>query len=499
MRIAFEDHDALGLADLVRRREVSATELVDSCIAAVEQRNPQLNAVVTTMFDEARSTAAALPADTTAPFAGVPFFMKDLGQAVAGVRFMRGSRFFSKDVPDHDSTLVQRYRRAGLVIVGKTSTPEFGLAPYTEPELTGPTKNPWSLAHNTGGSSGGSGAVVAARIAPMAHASDGGGSIRIPASICGVFGLKPTRGRTPHGPDVSEGWFGLSMEHALTLSVRDSAALLDASDGYEEGAPYDAPPKTGPFLAEVGKSPGKLRVLLCKKPFLPSDPHRDVLTAADDAAKLCESLGHTVEERELPVDPDAFAVDFTTLVAVATANDIDDGGRSLGREPRRQDFETMTWIVAMLGRTISATKLEAARRRIGALARRIAEVQRNYDVILTPTIGGPPPLLGALKPSAVEARAQQVIAATNLTPLFHIGPLVLAIAKKTFAFIPYTPLANVTGQPSMSVPLFWNADGLPIGVMFTGRFGDEATLFRLAGQLEAARPWRARRPPLITR
>ncbi len=487
------DHDALGLAELVRRREVTPTELVEACIANVERLNPQLNAVVTPMFDAARAAAAEdLP---PGPFRGIPFFVKDLAQAVAGVRFTRGGRFYADDVPKHDSTLIERYRRAGLVLVGKTNTPELGLTPFTEPLLHGPTHNPWSLAHNTGGSSGGAGAVVGARIAPMAHGGDGGGSIRIPASICGVFGLKPTRGRTPVGPDAGEGWFGLALDHALTLSVRDSAALLDATDGYERGAPYDAPPKTGPFLEEASRAPGKLRIALCKTPFLPGAPHPDVLAAVDDAAKLCESLGHHVEERELPIDRDQLAVDFTTLVAVATACDIDEAARVVGRRATHRDFETSTWVVGLLGRTMGGAKLENARRRLHALARRVADFQASFDVILTPTLGAPPPRIGSLAPHGVEASAQRLIAAMGLRSVLRIDALVDVIAKKTFAFIPYTPLANITGQPSMSVPLYWNAAGLPIGTMFTGRFGDEATLFRLAAQLEQARPWRERRPP----
>jgi amidase len=491
---ALEGHDALDLADLVRRREVSPSELVEACIANVERLNPKLNAVVTPMFDEARDAAKGELPD--GPFRGVPFFVKDLAQAVANVRFTRGSRFAAAEVPRHDSTLVRRYRRAGLVLCGKTNTPELGLTPYTEPTLHGTTHNPWSLAHNTGGSSGGAGAIVGARIAPMAHGGDGGGSIRIPASACGVFGLKPTRGRTPLGPDAGESWFGLALDHALTLSVRDSAALLDATDGYESGAPCDAPPKAGPFLAETTRAPGALRIALCKTPVLPGTPHGDVLAAADDAAKLCASLGHHVEERELPIDRDELALDFTTLIAVATACDIDDLARVVGRTPTHRDFETATWVVGLLGRTMGGTQLEGARRRMQALARRIAKLQEDFDVILHPTLGAPPSLIGSLAPRGVEARAQELIAAAGLKSVLRVDALVEAIAKKTFAFIPYTPLANVTGQPSMSVPLFWNAAGLPIGVMFTGRFGDEATLFRLAAQLEQARPWKDRRPSI---
>jgi amidase len=489
----FGKYDGLGLAELVAKKQVSPLELVEACIARVEKVNPRLNAVVTRMDDEARAVAKQ-PLD--GPFAGVPFFIKDLAQSVKGVRFTRGCRYWKDDVPDHDSELIRRYRRAGLIFLGKTNTPEFGITPFTESELLLPAKNPWSLAHNTGGSSGGAGAVVGSRIAPMAHGGDGGGSIRIPASCCGVFGLKPTRARTPLGPDLIEGWFGFALDHALTRTVRDSAALLDASHGHEVGAPYAAPTPSTPFLAEVGKNPGKLRVALCRKPHLPSDPHRDVLAALDDTAKLCTSLGHEVEEVTLPIDSDAFALDFTTIVAVSTAADLDEFVRMTGRKLAREDFETGTWVVAMLGRTIGGVALERARRRLQTMARDAQKALTRYDVLLTPTLGLPPPRLGSLKPQGIEARAQELVAAAGLSPLLRIPQLVQAIAKKIFAFIPWTPLANVSGQPSMSVPLYWNAEGLPIGTMFTGRFGDEATLFRLAAQLESARPWRDRIAPV---
>jgi amidase len=488
----FASYDGLGLAQLVRDKKASPRELVDACIARVERVNDELNAVVTRMDDQARRDAGA-PIPDGAPFGGVPFFMKDLGQAVDGVRYTRGSRYWASDRPDHDSELVRRYRRAGLLLVGKTNTPEFGLTPFTESELLGPAKNPWSLAHNTGGSSGGSAAVVAARIAPMAHANDGGGSIRIPASCCGVFGLKPTRARTPVGPDSAEGWFGFSVDHAVTRTVRDSAALLDATHGPDPGAPYAAPTPTGKFLDEVGRAPGKLRIALCKKPFLPGAPHADVLAAADDAAKLCASLGHEVEEVVLPIDAERFALDFTTLVAISTAVDLEDWAARTGRPARREDFEVGTWVIAMLGRTYRGDFVEPARRRLQMLSRTVAAALASFDVVLTPTLGLPPPRLGSLKPAGGEKVLMDVVAAARLSPLLRVPRLVQQIANKTYAFIPYTPLANVTGQPSMSVPTYWNAEGLPIGTMFTGRFGDEATLFRLAAQLETARPWRDRR------
>jgi amidase len=486
----FGNYDGLGLAELVRNKQVTAAELVETCIDRVNRVNPQLNAVVTRMDDLAREQAKG---SLTGPFAGVPFFIKDLVQPIAGVRFTRGSRYWANDIPDHDSEMIKRYRRAGLVLMGKTNTPEFGLTPFAESELLAPAKNPWSTKHNTGGSSGGAGAVVGSRIAPMAHGGDGGGSIRIPASCCGVFGLKPTRGRTPHGPDLIEGWYGFALDHAITRTVRDSAALLDVAQGMEVGQPYDAPAPRGPFLEEVTRDPGKLRIAFTKKTHLPGKPHRDVLTAADDAARLCESLGHTVEEVSLPIDPDQFALDFATLVSISTASDLAEFQAQTGRPVRREDFELTTWVVAMLGRTHSGLAIEESRRRLQRMSRDVQAYLAKYDVLLTPTLGLPPPVIGSLQPAPIERKVQDVIASANLTPILRIPALVQAIARKTYAFIPYTPLANVTGQPSMSVPLYWNDEGLPIGSMFTGRFGDEATLFRLAGQLEKARPWRERR------
>jgi amidase len=492
--IDLDAHDALGLAELVRTREVSSLDLIDATIARIEVVNPRLNAVVTRMYERARDEARGrLP---EGPFTGVPFLVKDLVQPVAGVRFTRGSRFFAEDIPSHDGTLIQRYRRAGLVLVAKTNTPEFGLTPFTEPVLHGPTRNPWSTEHSVGGSSGGAGAAVGARIVPMAHGGDGGGSIRIPAACCGVFGLKPTRGRNPPGPDRGEGWMGLACEHALTLSVRDSAALLDATHGYEPGAPYDAPPPARPFLQEIGAPPGKLRIALCKAPPLPGEPHPDVLAAAEDAARLCESLGHHVEEVTLPVSSSALAADFLSLVSVATALDIDEAERSTRRKASRDTFETATLLLAMLGRTINATRFQQARLNIQVLGMRMAQFFQRYDLILSPTLGLPPPRIGQLQPSEAERRLQELIVSAHLSPVLKLDSLVQAIAAKTFAFIPYTPLANVVGLPSASLPLSWNAQGLPVGVMLTGRFGDEATLFRISAQLEEARPWRSRRPPI---
>lgn len=488
----YAQHDALSLAELVQKREVSPLELVEACIERIE-RTSQLNAVVARMYDRARADAAR-PLD--GPFAGVPFVIKDLVQSVEGVPFTRGSHFFREDVPTKDSELIRRYRRAGLVFVAKTNTPEFGLTPFTEPVRHGAARNPWNLDHNTGGSSGGSGAVVAAGVVPMGHGGDGGGSIRIPASCCGVFGMKPTRGRTPGPPDAAEGWSGFALDHALTRSVRDSAALLDATKGYAPGDPYDAPP-SGNYLDETRRDPGKLRIALCRAPHLPAKPHPDVIAAAEDAGRLCASLGHDVEEATPPIDIEQTAIDFVTVVAVAVAADVASAEESFRRKATRDDFELGTRVVAMLGRTINGLKYEESKRRLQMLGRTMAAFFERFDVLLTPTLGLPPPVIGSLQPKGLERRMQELIADRGLTPVLRIPGLIGKIAAKTYGFIPYTPLANMTGLPSMSVPLYWNRDNLPIGSMFTAPFGDEATLFRLAAQLEKARPWTARRPPVF--
>jgi amidase len=488
--------DALALGDLVRRREVTPAELLEEAIARAERINPRINAIVTPMYDQARRDAAALPPGD-GPFRGVPLLLKDLDAAVCGVPHAAGCRFLADFRPSRDSTIVERFRRAGAVIFGKTSTPELGILPFTETKLCGPTRNPWNLDVTPGGSSGGAGAAVAAGILPVAHGNDGGGSIRIPASCCGLFGLKPTRGRTPVGPDHSQLWHGFAIGHVLSRSVRDSAAMLDAIAGPEPTSPYWAPPARGPFLAEVGAPPGRLRIALTKRPFVTSvPPHPDCVAAADDAARLLAELGHHVEEADLDVDGDAFARDFFVLVCVEIAAILARGEERLGRRIRRGDIETNTAIVATLGRQQSAVRAARARERLDAAVRQVAPVADAFDLVLSPTLGMPPVGIGALAPHGLEAFAHDVLIALHLGFLLRLPGLVEATVRKVFSFIPFTPLANVSGQPAMSVPLHWNAAGLPIGVHLQARFGDEATLLRVAAQLEAARPWADRRPPV---
>jgi amidase len=491
----YDKFDGLDLAALVRRREVSPSELLEEAITRVERVNPRINAVIRPLYEDARQQAKG-PLEE-GRFKGVPFLLKDLQASVQGSPLSFGSRFFSTFTAPHDNTLVERYRRAGLVFFGRTNTPEFGLVPYTEPRLYGPTRNPWNPEHTPGGSSGGAAAAVAAGIIPVAHASDGGGSIRIPAACCGLFGLKPTRGRTPCGPDFSELWRGLSIDHCLSRSVRDSAALLDATAGPEPSAPYHAPTQERPFLGEIGVSPGRLRIAFTKRGHLSSRPiHPDCAAAVDDVARLLIDLGHTVEEADLDFDADQFARDFFLLVAVDMAATVEQLSAWVGRRPRRGDLETDTVLTAMIGRQKSALEAALARDRQAAVARQVSRFFGKYDVLLSPTLGQPPARVGEIAPRGAEAALRDFVAAAHLGFLLRIPGVVPASVRKIFTFVPFTPLANVTGQPSMNVPLHWNGAGLPIGTMFTGRFGDESTLFRLASQLEVARPWKHRRPPV---
>ncbi len=495
MRFAeYDQHDGLGLAALVASGQVTPAELLEEAIDRAERVNPVLNAIVVPMFDEARERArAGLPAG---PFHGVPFLMKDLGTAVAGVPLRNGSRLCRDVVPSHDAELTRRYRRAGVSLFGKTNTPEFGILPATEPVLHGPTHNPWRLGCSPGGSSGGAAASVAAGIAPMAHGGDGGGSIRIPASCCGLFGLKPTRGRQPCGPDFTEIFFGYATEHVLTRSVRDSAAMLDATAGPEATSPYHAPRAPGSFLAAAGASPPRLRVAFTADPLLPAHGVDPACRAAVlSAARLLESLGHEVEEARPSFDAPAFARDFFLSFAAGTAAELDRAGALRGRPVTHEDVETETYLLAMIGRGLDAAAFVLARRRLQDASRDILRFFESHDVLLTPTLARPPLRHGALLARGLEARLHRLVAAASLRSVLRIRPLVDRVVSRAYDFSPFTPLFNVTGQPSASLPLSWS-DGLPIGVMITAGFGEDALLLQLAAQLEQARPWRDRRPPV---
>lgn len=490
----YVSRDALGLAEMVRHGEVEPIELLELALAQHTRTHPHINAVVRLMEDDARH-AARHPAP--GPFSGVPFLVKDLLTTVAGHPTSMGSRLFRDFAWDHDSEVVRRYRAAGLVTFGKTNTPEWGLVPFTEPEVWGPTRNPWDPSRTPGGSSGGSAAAVAARVVPIAGGADGGGSIRIPASCCGLFGMKPTRGRTPTGPDHGQLWRGAVIEHVLTRSVRDSAAALDAIRGPDAGAPYEIAPPAGPFLSDTAVDPRRLRIAFSTQPFLGSHVHADCVRAVEEAAKLCEELGHDVEEARPDVDRDAFSNAFLLMVATELGADLDDAEVLLGRRPRRGEVEDATWALQLLARTFSAREYASALRTLERTARAVGPFFVDYDVLLTPTLAAPPPPVGSLGPSPQEKLLLRLMGAVGSGRLIRAAGMLNRVAAEAFELTPWTPLFNVTGQPAMSVPLSWNDEGLPVGAHFVGRFGDEATLFRLAGQLERARPWADRRSELV--
>jgi amidase len=488
----FHKYDGLGLGELVRTRQISPVELIEEAISRIEAHNPKINAVIYKMYDQARVAAKGDLPDS--PFKGVPFLQKDMHATVEGVPTSCGTRLL-KDIPQpHDSEIVHRYRAAGIIILGKTNVPEFSLLPYTEPEVFGPTNNPWDLTRTAGGSSGGSAAAVAARLVPLAGGADGGGSIRIPASCCGVFGLKPTRGRTPTGPDVGDIWRGFAQEHVLTRSVRDSAAMLDAITGPEIDAPYWAPPRQHPYFQEVTREPGRLRIAFTSHPFLGHEVHEDCRKGLEATVHLLEQLGHEVVEAAPQIDREAFAIAFLTMVAAETRDEIDWAAGRAGRKTSFADFEAGTSALALLGQAMSAGDYANALNYLMASARGVNRFFEGYDVLLTPTLAQPPVLTGSLQPSGAERFLVRLIGRLNAAWLLSALGTIKPVANKTFSFMPYTPVFNVTGQPAMSVPLCWNEAGLPIGMHFVGRFGDEATLFRLAGQLERAQPWIDRVP-----
>ena len=483
--------DAVGLAGLIRDREVSTAEVLDAAIRQIEVVNPSINAVIHKTYDRARDAAAN---GLTGPLAGVPLLVKDLGQVVEGAPATMGSRMLAHQIADHDSALVARYRQAGVLVIGLTNVPEFGIAAVTEPDLFGPTRNPWNTSRTPGGSSGGAGAAVAARMVPAAHGSDGGGSIRIPASMCGVFGLKPTRARTPKGPDIGEGWFGLSVDHALTMSVRDSAALLDIGRGPDPGAPYYPPPPSRLYLDELDQPTTPLRIAVSRGAMLGTSVDPVCVSAVDRAAVLLESLGHHVVYASPAVDADELAFHFMVLLCAATAHGVTEAAESAGRSAGPEFFENLTWIAAAAGRRLSAEDLAAALDYTRMVARRTATFWDEIDVFVESTVARPAWKIGELTPSPAQLRQLELL--KKLPSRTVTRRIARDMGRTSLEAIPNTPLWNVTGQPSMSVPLHWH-DDLPIGVQFTARYADEATLFRLAAQLEQAQPWKHRVPQVV--
>jgi amidase len=490
----YDRYDGLGLAELIRTRQLSAAEVCEEAISRIERANPRVNAVVTPMFDLARGSLARPLA--VGPFSGVPFLLKDLLSAFAGVPLTFGSRACRHFIPDHDSEMVRRFKQSGLVVLGKTNTPEFGLVAYTEPELFGPTRNPWNPALTPGGSSGGSAAAVACGMVPLAGAGDGGGSIRIPAAYCGLFGLKPSRGRTPTGPDFGELWQGAVVEHVITRSVRDSAAALDAACGPDEGAPFVVGLPERPFLEECRCDPGRLRIGFSTCSPVNGPVHPENEKAVFKTAVLLAKIGHEVEEAAPELDGMALARSYLSMLYGEVAADLRDLELVLGRAAEPADVEAATWTLGLLGRSEPAASMAAARRLWGRTARAMGRFHRRYDLYMTPATAMPPARIGELKPGPLEESALRAVNRLGLGALLRRSRIIDRIAVRNMARTPFTQLANFTGQPAMSVPLHWTGDGLPCGVHFTAPIGEEALLFRLASQLESESPWFNRRPDL---
>jgi len=480
MKDEFLDYDAMGLGELIRKGQITTIELLETVIQRIERVNPKINAVIHKMYDQACEAAKFGPAEGL--FSGVPFLLKDMLAEYKDAPLEEGSRAVQGHVSKLDSELVKRQKAAGLITLGKTNTCEFGLLPTTEPMLNGATLNPWNPDLIPGGSSGGSAAAVAAGIVPMAHGNDGGGSIRCPASCCGIFGLKPTRGRNPMGPLFGDAGGGLAVEHAIARTVRDSAALLDATSGPDLGDPYYAPPKERSFLEEIGMEPGRLKIgFLNAIPegwSLETQIRDDCQSSVKDAAGLCESIGHTVEEidpNELS-QPDLFKI-FGHIFSCFAGRVIAYWEEELDKKITEDQVEPMTWASYQAGLKRTGADYLGRVEEIQRFSRKIARWyhQGAYDLLLSPTLSIPPAKLGSFDP----------------TPDDPMGGF-----KTTSAFVAFTYIQNITGQPAMSVPLFWNRDNVPIGVQFAGRFGDEAGLFRLAAQLERERPWADRKAPI---
>jgi len=465
--------DGLALGRMVRDRQITPAELMDAAIARAEKHNPKLNAIVFKDYDRARATARSH--QSTGSFAGVPLLLKDIMGDCAGMPTRSACAFIPATPMAADSELVARYKRAGFIPFAKTNAPELGIPPVTEPRLYGPARNPWNVDHTPGGSSGGSAAAVAAGIVPVAHGNDGGGSIRIPASCCGLVGLKPTRGRNSLAPLLGDVLGGFIVEHVLTRTVRDCAAALDATAGMMPGDPYFPPPPARPYLNEASTPPKPLRIAFSAANPLGGSVHPDCVEATQSAAKLCAELGHHVEEAAPQLNYSMLAALFDTVYSAGVALSIEATRMLTGAEPTPEKFETFSWNMYERGRQVTASQYLIAQAMLQQASRQFASMFENYDLLLTPTLGLPPLKVGTID---------------------FMSPATTLLDEKMTSFAFACPIYNITGQPAISLPLHWNRDGVPIGVMFGARYGDEATLIQLAGQLEQAKPWIDRKPPI---
>ncbi|MFY9541588.1 MAG: amidase family protein, partial [Dethiobacteria bacterium] len=479
-RFPYQNYDAAGLAELVQKKEVTAAEIVESAIARLERLNPKINAVIHKMYEKARLAAEKITGKE--PFAGVPMLVKDISQEIKGEPITCGAKSLRDCLAEEDATFVKRARATGVVFLGITNVPEFALMGTTEPKYYGPTRNPWNKDYTPGGSSGGSAAAVAAGIVPIAGANDGGGSIRIPAAYCGLFGLKPSRGRMPAGPFSGRHWQGASVDHVLTRSVRDSALMLDLIKGYEAGAAFPPPPFDHNYLECVSQGPiNKLKIAFCLRSPIGTEVHRECREAAIKAAQLLESLGHIVDEKEAPVDGNKIAQSYMTLYFGEVAADIASLEEVLGRKARMNDVEPATWMLGLLGKVTSSEEWVLSIREWDTAAFEMEAFFEDYDLYMTPTTADPPSRIGEQDMAPKEATLIKLVSSLNLIKAVKKSGFVDNLIKRSLKRTPFTQLANLTGQPAMSVPLHMTMEGLPVGVQFIAAKGREDVLYRLAG------------------
>ncbi len=489
----YHKFDGIGLCELIKKGDITAEEVLEEAINRAEKINPKINAIILPLYDFGKKYLKRASKD--APLYGVPFLLKDLLSHLRSTPLTSGSRLLKNFISSFDSEVVKRYKKSGLVIMGKTNTPEFGLMGTTEPDLFGPTQNPWNLDHIPGGSSGGSAAAVAARIVPIAGGGDGGGSLRIPASCCGIFGFKPSRGRVPVGPEFGEIWEGAVVEHVLTISVRDSAKVLDLISGPDKGAMYWLSKPKESFFNACTRDPKKLKIGFCTKSPVGDKVHSECINAVKNAASLLEDLGHIVEEVELPYNGELVAdcyfnlyfgqVKALLMLIKEALVDVD-----------KYKIELETWLLGTLGEKINAGEYAASLIKWNILARSMARYHEKYQILLTPTIATLPPKIGELRTKGLEKIFLEFLRKTNLKVLARVN-ITKKISIKRFAKMPFTQVANITGQPAMSIPIYWTKNNLPSGVQFIAPIGEDTVLFQLAGQIERARPWKEKIPPLV--
>ncbi|CAH0345642.1 amidase family protein [Bacillus sp. CECT 9360] len=488
MGFHYRDYDALGLAELLKGKEVQTQEILEEAIKQIEAINPNLNAVINKMYEQAKAAVRTLDMNNT--FAGVPMLLKDITQEIEGEKITSGSKSFQDYLAVRDAEFVRRVRNTGAVFLGQTNVPEFALMGITEPAFHGPTRNPWNIGHTPGGSSGGSGAAVASGMVPIAGANDGGGSIRIPAAYCGLFGLKPTRGRTPAGPKLGRQWQGASSDHVLTRSVRDSAAMLDQIAGYEKGAAFHALPFDGSYL-EIVQNPTekKYRIAFSTESPIGTEVDPECIEAVRKTAKLLESMGHTVEEKNPSVNGKRLANSYMMMYFGEVAATINDLELQLGRKVKFDDVEPTTWLLGLLGKAASAEEFVLALREWDKAAFEMETFHETYDLYMTPTTAFPPAKIGELNSRGAEKVMLDIIGKLGAGGLVKKSGMVDKIVENSLKRTPFTQLANLTGQPAMSVPLHLTANGLPCGVQFIAGRGREDLLYELAARLETLEEW----------